>query len=654
MKKVIFLLLFSAIFLPATSRDHILVSPDGAIKATISENLDYVVTFNGKDVFTGSAALRLENGRNMGIARSPEAKSGDATLQSPFYRNSFIADKYNQLTFNTDKNWKIEFRAYIDGVAYRWIYTGENPVNVVDEKVLYSFDSDALATVGYIREDRCNDLESQFFNSFENEYVQFPLSKLAPERMAFLPLAIEPAHDVKVLLTESDLSCYPGLFLLSDEKTTLKGVLPRYPKKESLGGYLNIQKIVDEREGYIARLNGACTLPWRIAIIGDQDKDLAQSQLTYQLAASCRIEDISWIKPGKVAWDWWNNWNIKGVDFEAGVNQDTYRYYIDFAAKNGIEYIIMDDGWSVSGCGDLFSVAPQIDLPDLVKYAAAKEVGIILWAGYAPFEKDLEAVCRHYSNMGIKGFKVDFFDRNDQKLEKFIDKAAETAARYHLVLDLHGFHMPAGINRKWPNVLNTEGVNGLERLKGYDISLDQVRYDTFIPFIRQAGGPMDYTQGAMLNGTRETYRPCNSQPMSQGTRCHQLALYAVLDSPLNMLCDSPTNYESEQECTNYIADIPTVWDQTIVLDGKMGEYCVTARRKGNDWYIGGITNWTARDITIDLSFLPDGNYVGDWYVDGRNAHRDATDYRREKEPVGFVKTIHLAPGGGFAAKISKE
>lgn len=539
MKHVILSILFVAVCLQAISRNYTLTSPDGAVRTTIGDNLNYAVTFNGKNVFTGSAAIRLENGTTISTVKSPEVTKADEVIWSPFYRNASIADRYNGLVFKADRGWKIEFRAYDDGVAYRWIYTGRAPVNIADEKVSFTFVDDAKAIVGYIRADRCTDIESQFFNSFENEYEQSRLSSLDPGRMMFLPVAMEPADDVKVLLTESDLSSYPGLYLLGGNGTTLMGVLPRCPRKESLGGYLDIQRIVEEREAFIARLNGARSLPWRIAIIGDEDRDLATSQLTYQLGAPCQIEDTSWICPGKVAWDWWNNWNIIGVDFEAGVNMDTYKHYIDFASDNGIEYIIMDDGWSVPGCGELFSVVPEIDLPALVEYASGKKVGIILWAGFAPFMKDLEEVCRYYSTMGIKGFKVDFFDRNDQMVEEFIDRAAETAARYHLVLDLHGFHIPAGLNRKWPNVLNTEGVNGLERLKGCDIRLDQVKYDTYIPFIRQAAGPMDYTQGAMVNGTRDSYHPSNTMPMSQGTRCHQLGLYAILDSPLNMLCDTP-------------------------------------------------------------------------------------------------------------------
>ena len=653
MKRITLLLLLSVICLQANSREYPLNSPDGKISVSISDNLDYAVTFKGKAVFSGSAAIELENGRSVSVVGSPQKSGIDHVIPSPFYRNTSIEDRCNSLIFKAGKDWKVEFRAYDDGVAYRWIYTGKAPVKIVDEKVSFRLSDDATMTAGYIRADRCSDMESQFFSSFENDYEQLKLSEMNPSRMVFLPLAAEPAEDVKILFTESDLSCYPGLYLLGGNGLELQGVFPRRPSKERLGGYINIQRIVEEREDCIARLDGPRSLPWRIAIIGDEDRDLAMSQLSYQLASPCRISDTSWIKPGKVAWDWWNNWNIYGVDFEAGVNQKTYEYYIDFAAENGIEYVIMDDGWSVPGCGELFSVVPEINMPGIVKYAADKGVGIILWAGFAPFEKDLEDVCRHYSEMGVKGFKVDFFDRNDQVVEEFVDRAAETAARYHLVLDLHGFHIPAGINRKWPNVLNTEGVNGLERLKGCDISLNQVKYDTYIPFIRQAAGPMDYTQGAMLNGTRETYRACNSRPMSQGTRCHQLGLYPILDSPLNMLCYSPSNYIREQECTDFIADIPTIWDETIILDGRMGEYCVTARRSGDDWYIGGITDWTPRDIVVDLSFLrEDTKYVAEWYLDGPNAHRHASDYRHITESAGKSRKLHMAPGGGFAAKIS--
>jgi alpha-glucosidase len=242
-------------------------------------------------------------------------------------------------------------------------------------------------------------------------------------------------------------------------------------------------------------------------------------------------------------------------------------------------------------------------------------------------------------------------DRDDQEMTEFNYRAAEMAAKYKLILDLHGTHKPAGLNRTYPNVLNFEGVFGLEQVKwGKPGEIDLISYDVMIPFIRQVAGPMDYTQGAMRNATKANYRACNSEPMSQGTRCHQLALYMILDSPFNMLCDTPSNYEREQECTDFISAVPTVWDETIVLDGKMGEYIITARRSGETWYIGGITNWDARDLEVDLSILGDKAYSGKLFMDGVNAHRIGRDYRSEavQAKKGDKMKIHLAPGGGFA------
>ncbi len=647
MKKVILALAVASLSMPVMARDYNLASPDGNLKATVADNLEYTVTYNGKTAFTGAAGITVGN-KTLSSVKSPKTTSVDQTIQSPFYRSTTIDDKYNQLTLKADKDWSIVFRAYNDGIAYHWVYSGKKPVNVVDEKIEYTFAGDYPATVPYVTKE--GDFENQFFNSFENTYTECPISQLDPKRLAFLPLVVEPAADIKVLFSESDLSNYPGLFLNRAKGLTFTGVLPRVPKKTSVGGSGNIQRVVDEREDYIAALSGPASLPWRIAAVTPDDKGLASTQLTYLLAPESRIDDISWIKPGKVAWEWWNESNIIGVDFEAGINQDTYKYFIDFASKNGIEYIILDGGWYED---NLFDVRPTLDLPALVKYGKDRGVDIILWAGYVPFERDLEEIYRHYSQMGIKGFKVDFFDRNDQQMAAFIDHISALAAKYNMVLDLHGYHIPAGINRKWPNVLNTEGVYGLENLKWVN-DRDQVRYDATAAFVRQAGGPMDYTQGAMVNAAKGKFYACEGQPMSQGTRCHQLGLYPIFDSPLNMLCDTPSNYIREQDCTDFIAAIPTVWDETIILDGDMGEYIITARRKGDDWYIGGITNWTPRDITVDLSFLPTGNYVADWYIDGRNAHRNGNDYKHITEPVKGNKTIHMAPGGGFAAKITKK
>ncbi|MDE7155874.1 MAG: glycoside hydrolase family 97 protein, partial [Muribaculaceae bacterium] len=442
-------------------------------------------------------------------------------------------------------------------------------------------------------------------------------------------------------------------YINADGDNSIQGIFAAVPETVEQGGHHQLQLIVKNRHDYIAQIDNARPLPWRVAVVTDNDAALAATNLTYLLAEPSRVADTSWIKPGKVAWDWWNNWNIDGVDFKTGVNNDTYKAYIDFASENGIEYVILDEGWAVNLKADLMQVVPEIDLPMLVDYAKKKNVGIILWAGYYAFDRDMENVCRHYADMGVKGFKVDFMDRDDQIVTDFNIRAAETAARYNLILDLHGTSKPAGLNRTYPNVLNFEGVNGLEQMKWAPDTLDQVLYDVMIPFARQVAGPMDYTQGAMRNASKGNYHPCNSEPMSQGTRCRQLALYVIFDSPFNMLCDTPSAYRREPESTAFIAEIPTVWDETRVLDAKMGEYIITARRAGDTWYVGGITDRSPRDIEVDLSFIGKPQATMTLFADGVNAHRIGRDYKKTVSTVDTTRPLklHLSPGGGFAAKV---
>ena len=448
---------------------------------------------------------------------------------------------------------------------------------------------------------------------------------------------------------------YPGLYLSAAEgENRLTGCFAPYPKKMVQGGHNQLQMLVKEHEAYIAKVDNPRSFPWRMSIVTTSDKDLAASNLSYLLAAPSRLTDISWIKPGKVAWDWWNNWNLDGVDFITGVNNPTYKAYIDFASANGIEYVILDEGWAVNLQADLMQVVKEIDLKELVDYAASKNVGIILWAGYHAFERDMENVCRHYAEMGVKGFKVDFMDRDDQIAVDFNRRAAATGAKYKLLIDLHGTYKPTGLQRTYPNAINFEGVFGLEEVKWAAKDMDQVTYDVTFPFIRMVAGPVDYTQGAMNNANKGHFFPRRSEPMSQGTRCRQLAEYVVFESPLNMLCDSPTNYDKEEECTSFIAGIPTVWDNTLPLQAKIGEYIVIARQKNGVWYVGGLTDWEARDVEIDLSFLPSGNYRAELFKDGVNAGRVAKDYKREflDLTAGQKLKIHLAPGGGFVMKIT--
>ena len=659
-----FLLLFISLILSSfygNARDSfVLTSPDGKLTTNISlkDTIKYDIVFNGMKVMEMSPIfMKLESGDVWGInprLTKSRQKSVDENLQTPFYRNTSVADRYNELVLSFRKNWSIEFRAYNDGIAYRFVNGNPKPFNISYENVEFRYGGDFDAIAPYVSIGKDGDIESQFYNSFESTYTERKLSELNSGRLIFLPMMVVTNDRVKVCITESGLENYPGLFLLGGNGTSLKGVHATYPRSVYKGGWHNIQAMVKEREPYIAKVEGKRQFPWRISIVSDKDADIASSNLSYLLGQPSRLDDISWIKPGKVAWEWWNERGLDGVDFETGFNNETYKAYIDFASENNIEYVILDEGWAVKDEADLMKVVDGIDIKYLVDYAAERNVGIILWAGFYAFNRDMEGVCKYYSELGVKGFKVDFMDRDDQTITDFNYKAAAMCAKYKLLLDLHGTSKPAGLNRTYPNVVNFEGVHGLEQMKFRDRNTDQVKYDVLVPFIRQVSGPMDYTQGAMRNAVKANYYPCNLEPMSQGTRCRQLALYMVFDSPLNMLCDSPSNYRREKECADFIASVPTVWDETRVLDAKLGKYIVTARRSGETWYIGGINDWEPREIELDLSFIPD---ISDKKIvifqDGVNAHKLARDYRKtvvENVASGLLK-LKLAPGGGFAVEI---
>ena len=656
-----FLLLLALSPLAALAQKQFrLTSPDKSIETLVhvGNRLSYNVSLRGECVIADSPlAMTLTDGTVWGDhpkLASAKTAQVNTTVKAPFYRAATLPDHYNALTLKFKGGWNVEFRAYNDGVAYRFVSTLKKPFCVKDETAEFHFTTDATATAAYSNGDVNGGFETQFTNSFENQYNTLPLSQLDTKRIMFLPLAVQTKCGAKVAVSEANIENYPGMFLAAQGKgNCLKAVFAPRPDKLKQGGHNNLQMRVESRHDYIAEVKAPRSFPWRIAVVAADDAVLASTNLNYLLAEPSRVADTSWIKPGKVAWDWWNDWNIDGVDFKSGVNNDTYKYYIDFASKKGIEYVILDEGWAVNLKADLMQVVPEIDLKELAQYAEQRGVGLILWAGYWAFDRDMEKVCKYFSEMGIKGFKVDFMDRDDQIITDFEYRAAAMCAKYHLVLDLHGTYKPAGMNRTYPNVLNFEGVFGLEQMKWLPTGRDQVTYDVQLPFLRQLAGPMDYTQGAMRNAAKDNYRPCNSEPMSQGTRCRQLAMYMVFDSPLTMLCDNPSNYLREPECTDFIAAVPTTWDETRVLQGKMGEYIVTARRKGAKWYVGGMTNWTPRDITIDLSFIGKRQAKAVVFADGVNADRAARDYRRQATTLDTTQplTLHTAPGGGFAVEI---
>ena len=649
-----FALLLLSSFNSISAKEYRLQSPSGKIAANIDcgDNLSFSVCCNGKEVLAKSpVSMTLSDGTVWGEkAKTTKVvrKSNKSIIESPFSPSATMPDVYNSLTLRMKGGWSVEFRAYDDGFAYRFASTLDKPYEIATEQTDFNFPADYTASVPYVRTGSDDNMQSQFFNSFENLYTVERLSALNPRRLAFLPLSVD-TDGVTVAITETDLNDYPGLYLYNPDGTnSLKGKHAPYPTKIVDGGYNNIEGVVTETADYIARVDGPRTFPWRILVIGD-DKVVASSNLSYLLAEPSRIADTSWIKPGKVAWDWWNAWNLTGVDFKTGVNNETYKYYIDFASGHGIEYVILDDGWSETGAADLMKVVPEIDLEELVAYAAERNVGIILWAGYWAFDRDMENVCRHYSEMGIKGFKIDFFDSDDHRMVKDMYKIAERAADYHFILSYHGMKAN-GMQRTYPNILSFEGVKGLENYRWISRH-DVPDYECTLPFMRMQAGPMDYTPGGMRNVNRSCFSPVNDQPRVYGTRAHQVALYTLFESPLQMLSDSPTTYMEEDETLAFLKQIPTVFDETVVLDAEVGNHIIVAKRKGDVWYIGGITDWDARSIDINLNFLPEGNYRAQIFSDGINADFDATDYIYTEQDVQSSDRlqIHMQPGGGWAA-----
>ena len=620
-----------------------LSSPDGKIVAEIStgDGLRYSISRDGVALLTPSEiSMTFEDGTVFGgadkVRRSRKGSHNVKGIPAMNYKKATVDDVYNFLTLEF-KGYNVEFRAFDNGVAYRFISTVKSgEFTVTDELTEFNFAEDWTAWVPYVKSDDGKTFKQQFVNSFENTYEHIHLSRMNPAKLAFLPMTVDAADGVKIVITESDLSGYPGMFLNGQGGKELKSVRAPYPIGLRPNGVYVYQDM--DYADYIAKVEAGQKFPWKVIGIAQDAKSLMEMDLVWQLATPA---------------DENTDWNLYGVDFRAGINTETYKYYIDFAAAHGIEYIIMDEGWAQRAKANLFLINPDINLEELVAYADGKGVGIILWASYNSIVKNPEKAMSHYAKMGFKGFKIDFINRDDQQAVKFCERMARIAAENHLLIDFHGVYKPAGIQRTYPNVLNFEGVAGLEQLKWSPEGYDEVTYDVTIPFVRMVAGPMDYTQGAMRNAIKKNYHPIGSEAMSQGTRCRQLAEYAVFEAPLTMLCDSPSNYMAEPECTEFIAGFPTVWDETVPICGEIGEYVAVARRSGDIWYIGALTNWDARDLTLDLNFIGDGNMTV--FQDGINADRAARDYKKTsaKIPADGIVKIHLAPGGGWVARITR-
>ena len=636
-------LLFAGIATAQSSYD--LHSPDNRIEIRIrtAERIRYDVLLKGRALLENcTLSLDIEHkvlGVGPKVTDAKERKYDQ--IVEPVVRQKFakIRDNYNELRLNIEGGYAVVFRAYNEGAAYR-LETSfpQQQVKIYSEEAKFNFPSNFV--VYYPQED-------SFFSHNERKYLPQHLSEIAPEFLASLPAVVDVGGGAKLAVAESDVEDYPGLWLRGTGGNGLSVTFEPYPLKTKLERDRDLRVV--ETADYIASTSGTRTFPWRVIGIAEKDGDLLTNQILWLLQRPSQIQDTSWIKPGKVAWDWWNDWNIYGVDFHAGINTQTYKYYIDFAAKYGIPYIILDEGWYK--LGNVLEVVPEINMDELAAYAKQKNVGLILWLVWNSLDDQLIPALDQYAKWGVKGIKVDFMQRNDQLLINYYYKVCREAAKRKMLVDFHGAQRPATMTRIWPNLINTEGVRGMEWSKW---SADaEPEHNVTLPFTRMFLGPLDYTPGAMRNATKATFAAINHQPMALGTRCHQLAMYVVFEGPLQMLADTPSNYLREPEAMEFLSAVPTEWDETKVLDAKIADYVLVARRNGRDWYVGAMTDWTPRDLEVDLSFLPEGSFTIDAYQDGINADHNASDYKKTTTQVSKATKlkIHLAPGGGWAARI---
>lgn len=639
--------LLCASFAPAQSSFD-LRSPDKRIEVRIrtAHQVRYDVLLKGRALLQDSPLSLDIDHKKLGVdgkVVSAKTRSYDQTVEPPV-RQKFakIRENYNEVRIEMEGGYAVVFRAYNEGAAYRFETSlPQAQVRVYSEEVRFNFTGDTI--VFYPQEDT-------MFSHNERRYTPQRLSEIVPEFIATMPAVLDAGDGAKVAIAESDVEDYPGMWLKGTTGPALAGTFPPYPLKEKLERDRDFRVV--ESADYIAATSGTRTYPWRLIGIVERDADLITNQLVWLLAKPSQVQDTSWIKPGKVAWDWWNYNNLYDVDFKAGVNTQTYKYYIDFAAKYGLQYIILDEGWYK--LGNVMEVVPEIDMEELTAYAKEKNVGIILWTVWKTLDDQLISALDQWAKWGIKGIKVDFMQRDDQLLINFYHKVSRETAKRHMLVDFHGAQKQITMTRTWPNMISGEGVRGMEWSKWSSES--EPKHNVTLPFTRMFLGPMDYTPGAMRNATRTTFAAIHQQPMALGTRCHQLAMYVVYESPLQMLADSPSNYLREPEAMSFLAPIPSVWDDTRALDGKISEYVAVARRSGSDWYVGAMTDWTARELELDFSFLPDGKFSMDAYQDGVNADRMASDYKMVKLQVNKTTRlkIRLAPGGGWAARIRTQ
>ena len=636
----------------ASPKVFTIVSPDGKLSAKIElkDRIYYSLSLEGVQFMDPSAiSMELSDGTIWGkdpVARKNHSINVDQNLEPLYGERNLIRDHFNELTITFKGNYMLTVRLYDEGFAYRFGYTKDGEIVVKDEQASFIFSGDYQIWAAHQR-------TGSFEHSYEDFYSVRNLSQL-PDSMAMLPALVKTDDNLNVLIMEADLEDYPGFHIRKTpgSKIDLEAVFPKVPTSWKPGGLKNFNLVVQERADFIAQTTGARHFPWRIIKIATEDAQLLDTDIVYKLSSPAdESMDFSWVRPGKVAWDWWSAINLLGVDFRSGINTKSYKYYIYFAAENGIEYINLDEGWSDQY--DLMKLDDQINLKEIIDYGHQKGVGVFLWCVHWPLDEKLDEAMDQFKEMGVKGLKIDFMDRDDQIMVDYFHRIAKAAAEHQLLVNYHGAYKPSGLHRKYPNVINRESVRGLEYNKFAPPYGTTPEYAVTIPFIRMAAGPMDYTPGAMTNAQKANFHVSFERPMSQGTRCQQLAMFVAYDAPLQMLADAPTAYKAEPMILDFLKEIPTTWDETVALDGKIGEYLVIARKKGEGWYVAGMTDWEERKLSVDFSFLKAGNYKARIFQDGINADRIGNDYKYLEKTIsgGSLEEFDLAPGGGFVIKI---
>jgi len=632
------------------SQTYKISSPDKNIEVNVNlkEKIYYSVSFKNENVLAFSPlTLSIDQsvlGANPQVLSVNEDKV-DNTIQTVWGSRSQIRDNYNQLTINFEGSFSVEFRAYNNGVAYRFVTRlKEKQVTVKNEEVAFRFNFGVSAwkldSKSYETNYKLTPLDVQAIQNFNNS-----MNKI------YLPIFVQSTPKVKVAITEAGLYDYPSLFLDrgNDYENFLLGTFEKYTLTTKTGGFSNYSQLADKEADFLAITSGNREYPWRLLVISDDDRTFADCDLVYQLSKPCTLKETSWIKPGKVAWEWWHDYVVEGQNFKGGVNTQTYLYHIDFAAKYGLEYIMID--WLWTDKYDLGLINPEVDIKKIVEYATKKGVKVIVWCPGHTLYKQLDKALDLFASFGISGVKADFFGREDQTGIKMYEDIAKATAARKLLIDFHGATKPTGLSRTYPNVINYEAVAGNEWNK---LSEDKVTpsHKVILPFTRGLQGPMDFTPGGMRN-VQTGHNLRFTLPVVHGTRSGEMALFVLYNEPLKMLCDAPSVYEREPEITQFISKIPTVWNDTRVLEAKFGEYLVQAKKTGNDWYVAGLTGDKEREVTVDFSFLGEGSFTAKILKDGPNSDRVGTDYLFETKQVtkDSKLTLKLCSGGGFVILI---